>query len=184
MVLVIGGRSKIGSALIDDLLERGQSVRALVRDSERGASLPAGVQSVVGDLADPAKKNEAVDPHVNDYFNLLQRFINTSTAEDRAGKLRTITKTVLEGPVLGEFTGAARFSAEGSTQLFTTLEKHVWQHGIQGYLADVLCAVHRKWELAFHLSGDHGRIEIDFPCDLLRARQLYALHKKQARKIG
>jgi uncharacterized protein YbjT (DUF2867 family) len=60
VVLVIGGRSKIGSALIDDLLERGQSVRALVRDSERGASLPAGVQSVVGDLADPATLAEAM----------------------------------------------------------------------------------------------------------------------------
>src|SRR5205085_3830338 len=57
---------------------------------------------------------------------------------NRAGKLRTMTKTFLEGPVLGEFTGLVRCSAEGSTQLFTMLEKHVWQHGIQGYLADVL----------------------------------------------
>ena len=102
----------------------------------------------------------------------------------RTGKLRAITKTVLEGPVLGEFTGTARFSAEGSTQLFTTLEKHVWQHGIQGYLADVLCAVHRKWELAFHLSSDHERIEVDFPCDLARARQLYAKHRRTSRRTG
>ncbi len=93
---------------------------------------------------------------------------------NREGKLRTMTKTFLPGPVLGEFTGAVRFSAEGSTQLFTTLEKHVWQHGIQGYLADVLCTVHRKWELAFHLSSDHRRIEVDFPCDLTQARRLFA----------
>jgi choline kinase len=92
---------------------------------------------------------------------------------NRSGKLRTMSKTVLDGTVLGEFTGAVRFSAEGSRQLFDTLEKHVWQHGIQGYLADVLCAVHRKWELAFHLSADHRRIEVDFPCDLERARALY-----------
>ena len=99
---------------------------------------------------------------------------------DRAGKLRTITKTCLDGPVLGEFTGLARFSAEGGTQLFTTLERYVWQHGLRGYLADVLCAAHRKWELAFHLSDDHRRVEVDFPCDLARARQLYAQQPRPA----
>ena len=34
MILVIGGRSKIGAALIDGLLERGQQVRVLVRAGE------------------------------------------------------------------------------------------------------------------------------------------------------
>src|SRR5438270_8173644 len=33
-----------------------------------------------------------------------------------SGKLRTLTKTFLNGPVLGEFTATVRFSAEGSTQ--------------------------------------------------------------------
>jgi choline kinase len=103
---------------------------------------------------------------------------------NRHGKLRTMTKTFLEGPVLGEFTGAVRFSAEGSTQFFSTMEKHVWQHGIQGYVADILCAVHRKWELAFHLSSDHQRIEIDFPCDLTAARKLYAQEHSVAKRIG
>jgi choline kinase len=103
---------------------------------------------------------------------------------NRAGKLRTISKTCLEGPVLGEFTGLAHFSAEGGRQLFATLDKHVWQHGIQGYLADVLCAVHRKWELAFHLSTDHQRVEVDFPCDLARARQLYTRHRTNAQRTG
>ncbi len=103
---------------------------------------------------------------------------------NRQGKLRTMTKTMLEGPVLGEFTGLLRASAEGSGHLFSTLEKYVWQHGIQGYLADVLCAAHRKWELAFHLSSDHHRIEIDFPCDLHRARQLYAQEQRSLRQAG
>ncbi len=99
---------------------------------------------------------------------------------DRSGKLRTISKTDLPGPVLGEFTGLVRFSAEGSSQLFATLEKYAWQRGIQGYLADVLCALHKKWGLAFHLSQDHHRIEVDFPCDLLRARELYATQQRLA----
>jgi len=91
----------------------------------------------------------------------------------RTGKLRTISKTLLDGTVLGEFTAAVRFSAEGSEQFFDMFDKYVWQHGIQGYLADVLCAYHRKWELAFHLSSDHARVDVDFPCDLSRARHLY-----------
>ncbi|MBV8991075.1 MAG: SDR family oxidoreductase, partial [Solirubrobacterales bacterium] len=53
MILVIGGRSKIGSALIPELLERGEEVRALVRSSESANWFPAGVSTVSGDLADP-----------------------------------------------------------------------------------------------------------------------------------
>ena len=52
MLLVIGGRSKIGSALIDELIARGESVRALVRSAESASSLPARVEAGHGDLAD------------------------------------------------------------------------------------------------------------------------------------
>jgi choline kinase len=99
---------------------------------------------------------------------------------NRAGKLRTMTKAFLEGPVLGEFTGLVRFSAEGSTEFFDTLERHAWQHGLQGYVADVLCALHRRWELSFHLSTDHRRVDVDFPYDLARARELYRQEKQTA----
>jgi uncharacterized protein YbjT (DUF2867 family) len=52
LILVIGGRSKIGTALIGELLGRGQQVRALVRAGERPGSLPAAAEAVTGDLAD------------------------------------------------------------------------------------------------------------------------------------
>lgn len=52
MILVIGGRSKIGAALIDGLLEKGQQVRALVRADEPTDGLAAAVEIVTGDLAD------------------------------------------------------------------------------------------------------------------------------------
>ena len=59
------------------------------------------------------------------------------------------------------------------------------QHSIQqGYVADILCAYHRKWELAFHLAGDHRRVEVDFPCDLTRARELYRQQRQTAKKTG
>jgi len=52
LILVIGGRSKIGTALIGDLLDRGEQVRALVRAGEDAGGLPAAAQAVTGDLAD------------------------------------------------------------------------------------------------------------------------------------
>ena len=60
MILVIGGRSKIGSALLELLTGRGESVRALVRDGESAASLPAGVEPVVGDLGEPESLRAAM----------------------------------------------------------------------------------------------------------------------------
>jgi uncharacterized protein YbjT (DUF2867 family) len=61
MILVIGGRSKIGSALIDELVAKGESVRAFMRSSEGTDSLPDGVESATGDLADLDSLRAAVD---------------------------------------------------------------------------------------------------------------------------
>jgi uncharacterized protein YbjT (DUF2867 family) len=52
LILVIGGRSKIGAALIRDLLGLGQQVRVLVRPGERAGDLPVAAEAVTGDLAD------------------------------------------------------------------------------------------------------------------------------------
>ncbi|HZC53987.1 MAG TPA: SDR family oxidoreductase, partial [Mycobacterium sp.] len=60
MILVIGGRSKIGSALLGELVGRGEQVRALVRagepgePGERGGRVAAAAEIVTGDLADEA----------------------------------------------------------------------------------------------------------------------------------
>jgi uncharacterized protein YbjT (DUF2867 family) len=52
LILIIGGRSKIGAALIGDLLALGQQVRALVRSGGPAGGIPGGVETVAGDLAD------------------------------------------------------------------------------------------------------------------------------------
>jgi uncharacterized protein YbjT (DUF2867 family) len=61
MILVIGGRSKIGSALIASLLGKGESVCALVRDDAEREGLPAGVETTRGDLADLASLAAAMN---------------------------------------------------------------------------------------------------------------------------
>jgi uncharacterized protein YbjT (DUF2867 family) len=60
MILVIGGRSKIGSALIGELVAKGERVRALVRSSEGRGSFPEGVEPVNGDLGDPGSLRTAI----------------------------------------------------------------------------------------------------------------------------
>ena len=52
MILVIGGRSKIGAALVAELLAQGEQVRVLVRAGESASSLPAAAGALTGDLAD------------------------------------------------------------------------------------------------------------------------------------
>lgn len=52
-MLVTGANGTIGRHVIDQLVQRGASVRALVRDAAK-ADFPAGVEVVKGDLMDPA----------------------------------------------------------------------------------------------------------------------------------
>jgi uncharacterized protein YbjT (DUF2867 family) len=57
-ILVIGATGTVGRALTDELLTAGVAVRALVRDPS-AAELPAAVEVVRGDLADPASIDSA-----------------------------------------------------------------------------------------------------------------------------
>jgi nucleoside-diphosphate-sugar epimerase len=60
-VLVTGATGKVGHAVAQALISRGDDVRALVRDPHRAAGvLPAGVEAVRGDVTDPASVVAAV----------------------------------------------------------------------------------------------------------------------------
>src|SRR4051795_7113005 len=60
--LVTGATGKVGHALASALLDRGDSVRALVRDPKRAASvLPAGVEPIRGDVTDVESLADAVE---------------------------------------------------------------------------------------------------------------------------
>jgi len=52
-MLVTGATGRIGRRVIDRLLQEGSAVRALTRDAQRAADLPAGVEVVAGDLERP-----------------------------------------------------------------------------------------------------------------------------------
>lgn len=52
--LVLGGTGTVGSAVVQELLKRGGSVRVVTRSEEKLKTLPQNVQGVVGDLIDPS----------------------------------------------------------------------------------------------------------------------------------
>src|SRR5262245_22903995 len=61
-ILVTGATGKVGYAIADALLARGEVVRAMVRDLTRAASvLPAGVEPIQGDATDAASLAAAVE---------------------------------------------------------------------------------------------------------------------------
>jgi uncharacterized protein YbjT (DUF2867 family) len=51
--LVTGATGHVGGPVARQLYEQGHSVRALVRDPSRAASLPAGIELAAGNLDDP-----------------------------------------------------------------------------------------------------------------------------------
>src|SRR5882757_6635672 len=60
--LVTGATGKVGHAISSALLERGDQVRAMVRDPQRAASiLPAEIEPVRGDATDPESMAAAVE---------------------------------------------------------------------------------------------------------------------------
>jgi len=58
-VLVTGATGNVGGPIAARLAAEGQTVRALVRSSERAALLPEGVEAAIGDVADPASVEAA-----------------------------------------------------------------------------------------------------------------------------
>jgi len=60
VILVTGATGRAGGSVLNQLADKGIPVRALVRDPRR-ASLPDGVEVVVGDLADPSSLGPALD---------------------------------------------------------------------------------------------------------------------------
>lgn len=88
-VLVVGATGQVGRHVVRALLDRGATVRALLRDPEH-ADVPAGVERVRGDLRDPASLRAAlhgagaalyVSPHEADERELAATVVRACTAE-------------------------------------------------------------------------------------------------------
>jgi uncharacterized protein YbjT (DUF2867 family) len=91
-ILIAGATGTVGRELATQLSDRGTAVRALVRDPE-SANLPAGVDLVHGDLADPTSLNAPLDEIDTMFF--LWPFTSEGAATELAPRVvEAITQRV------------------------------------------------------------------------------------------
>ena len=85
-VLITGATGKVGHAIASALLDRGDSVRAMVRDPAKAASvLPAGIEPVRGDATDIDSLAAAVEgcELVFNAMGLPEQWVRDDTVFDR-----------------------------------------------------------------------------------------------------
>src|SRR4029077_11819921 len=86
-ILVTGGTGKVGTAVVQALLRRGESVRVLTRN--KAAKLPDGAEVAIGDLLDPDSVRSALNGVDNVADELTQALLTVAVA--RQAKVKHIT---------------------------------------------------------------------------------------------
>ena len=127
MILVIGGRSKIGAALIAQLLDRGEQVRALVRAGEP-ADFPAGARIVTGDLADERSLVAAMDG-AEKVFVLSSPHLDAVTWHRNA--IDAARRTDVQLLVRSSILGADRESAAEFISAHTACDRYLQDSGLR-----------------------------------------------------
>jgi uncharacterized protein YbjT (DUF2867 family) len=127
VILVIGGRSKIGGALIGELLGRGQQVRALARAGEQAGGLPAAAEAVTGDLADEGSLVTAM-------AGIEKVFLLSSPHPDAIGWHRNAIdaarRTQVQLMVRSSILGADRESPADFISAHTTCDRYLEESGL------------------------------------------------------
>jgi uncharacterized protein YbjT (DUF2867 family) len=127
MILVIGGRSKIGAALIGELLGRGEQVRALVRAGEPGGHLATAAEVVTGDLADEGSLVTAM-------AGVEKVFLLSSPHPDAVGWHRNAIdaarRTQVQLLVRSSILGADRESPAEFISAHTTCDRYLEDSGL------------------------------------------------------
>jgi uncharacterized protein YbjT (DUF2867 family) len=127
MILVIGGRSKVGAALIGELLGRGEQVRALVRAGEPGDHLATAAEVVTGDLADEGSLVTAM-------AGVEKVFLLSSPHPDAVGWHRNAIdaarRTQVQLLVRSSILGADRESPAEFISAHTTCDRYLEDSGL------------------------------------------------------
>jgi uncharacterized protein YbjT (DUF2867 family) len=127
MILVIGGRSKVGAALIGELLGRGEQVRALVRAGEPGGHRATAAEVVTGDLADEGSLVTAM-------AGVEKVFLLSSPHPDAVGWHRNAIdaarRTQVQLLVRSSILGADRESPAEFISAHTTCDRYLEDSGL------------------------------------------------------
>jgi len=127
MILVIGGRSKVGAALIGELLGRGEQVRALVRAGAPAGHLATAAEVVTGDLADEGSLVTAM-------AGVEKVFLLSSPHPDAVGWHRNAIDAARRTPVQllvrSSILGADRESPAEFISAHTTCDRYLEDSGL------------------------------------------------------
>jgi uncharacterized protein YbjT (DUF2867 family) len=127
MILVIGGRSKVGAALIGELLGRGEQVRALVRAGAPAGHLATAAEVVTGDLADEGSLVTAM-------AGVEKVFLLSSPHPDAVGWHRNAIDAARRRPVQllvrSSILGADRESPAEFISAHTTCDRYLEDSGL------------------------------------------------------
>ena len=127
MILVIGGRSKVGAALIGELLGRGEQVRALVRAGEPAGHRTTAAEVVTGDLADEGSLVTAMS-------GVEKVFLLSSPHPDAVGWHRNAIdaarRTQVQLLVRSSILGADRESPAEFISAHTTCDRYLEDSGL------------------------------------------------------
>jgi uncharacterized protein YbjT (DUF2867 family) len=127
MILVIGGRSKVGAALIVELLGRGEQVRALVRAGEPAGHRATAAEVVTGDLADEGSLVTAM-------AGVEKVFLLSSPHPDAVGWHRNAIdaarRTQVQLLVRSSILGADRESPAEFISAHTTCDRYLEDSGL------------------------------------------------------
>jgi len=126
LILVIGGRSKIGAALIAELLGRGEHVRVLVRTGEP-VGFPAAAEIVTGDLADERSLVAAMDG-AEKVFVLSSPHPDAMTWHRNA--IDAARRTAVQLLVRSSILGADRQSAAEFISAHTACDRYLQDSGL------------------------------------------------------
>lgn len=126
MILVTGATGKVGRNVVSQLLDQGESVRALVRDPA-SAGLPTGVELARGDLAQPETLASALDG-VRAVFLLWP--LDGDAARPVVDALAGRVERIVYLSTMGIEDDAAR-QADPITQTHADLERLVEESGVE-----------------------------------------------------
>jgi uncharacterized protein YbjT (DUF2867 family) len=118
-ILVIGATGTVGGAVVEQLLKRGTSVRALTRKKPEAGKMPHGVEIALGDLSDPPsilRALEGIDKVFLLIGNVADEFTQAVTAYGLARRARVRHITYLSVLQAERFMDVPHFAAKAAIE--------------------------------------------------------------------
>lgn len=136
MILVVGATGQLGGLIARTLRDRGRPVRALVRGAPGDAAMPAGTETVVGDLKDPeslAAACRGVSAVVTTANSVGRAGVDTVESVDRRGNHDLVEAAAAAGVRRFVFTSALGASPDSPVPLLQAkaeTEQHLRASGM------------------------------------------------------